>query len=134
MACHYCGYTEVLPEKCPVCGKNKIRYSGFGTQKLQDELENDFSDLKITRMDSDTTGAKFSHDKLIEEFASGKTDVLIGTQMISKGLDFPNVLLAGAINIDSSLYMDDFRASERTFSLVTQLVGRAGRAGKRGMR
>lgn len=132
MACHYCGYTEVLPEKCPVCGKNRIRYSGFGTQKLQDELENDFSDLKITRMDSDTTGAKFSHDKLIEEFASGKTDVLIGTQMISKGLDFPNVLLAGAINIDSSLYMDDFRANERAFSLVTQLVGRAGRAGTRG--
>ncbi len=132
MACHYCGYTESLPEVCPVCGKSKIGYSGFGTQKLQDELETDYPDLKITRMDSDTTGAKFSHDKLIEEFASGKTDVLIGTQMISKGLDFPNVLLAGAINIDSSLYMDDFRANERAFSLVTQLVGRAGRAGTRG--
>lgn len=132
MACHYCGYTEGLPEVCPICGQTKIGYSGFGTQKLQDELENDFSDFKITRMDSDTTGAKFSHDKLIEEFASGRTDVLIGTQMISKGLDFPNVLLAGAVNIDSSLYMDDFRANERTFSLVTQLVGRAGRAGTRG--
>ena len=132
MACHYCGYTEHLPEICPVCGKSRIGYSGFGTQKLQDELETDFPDLKITRMDSDTTGAKFSHDKLIEEFASGETDVLIGTQMISKGLDFPNVMLAGAISIDSSLYMDDFRANERSFSLVTQLVGRAGRAGTRG--
>ncbi len=132
MACHYCGYTEALPEKCPTCGKNRIGYSGFGTQKLQDELENAFPELKITRMDSDTTGGKFSHDRLIDEFASGRTDILIGTQMISKGLDFPNVRLAGAVSIDSSLYMDDFRASERTFSLVTQLVGRAGRAGARG--
>ena len=132
MACHYCGYTEKLPESCPVCGKSRIGYSGFGTQKLHDELENDFPDLKITRMDSDTTGAKFSHDKLINEFANGETDVLIGTQMISKGLDFPNVMLAGAVSIDSSLYMDDFRANERSFSLITQLVGRAGRAGTRG--
>ena len=83
-------------------------------------------------MDSDTTGGKFSHDKLINEFANGETDILIGTQMISKGLDFPNVTLAGAVSVDSSLYMDDFRAGERTFSLITQLVGRAGRAGSRG--
>ena len=83
-------------------------------------------------MDSDTTGGKFSHDRLIEEFASGSTDILIGTQMISKGLDFPSVCVAGAVSVDSSLYMDDFRAGERTFSLITQLVGRAGRAGKRG--
>lgn len=132
MSCHYCGYTSPLPEICPVCGGSRIGYSGFGTQKLQDELENDFSDMKITRMDSDTTGGKFSHDKLISEFASGKTDILIGTQMISKGLDFPEVVLAGAVSVDSSLYMDDFRAGERTFSLITQLVGRAGRAGTRG--
>lgn len=132
MACHYCGYTARLPEACPVCGKTRIGFSGFGTQKLQDELETDFPEFKITRMDSDTTGAKFSHDKLINEFASGDTDILVGTQMISKGLDFPNVSLAGAVSIDSSLYMDDFRANERSFSLITQLVGRAGRAGKRG--
>ncbi len=132
MSCHYCGYTKALPENCIACGGKKIGYSGFGTQKLQDELEHDFPDLKITRMDSDTTGGKFSHDKLIEEFSSGQTDILIGTQMISKGLDFPNVVLAGAASIDSSLYMDDFRAGERTFSLVTQLVGRAGRAGGEG--
>lgn len=132
MSCHYCGYTSVLPDKCLVCGGNRIGYSGFGTQKLQDELETDFPEHKITRMDSDTTGGKFSHDKLIEEFANGDTDILIGTQMISKGLDFPNVTLAGAVSVDSSLYMDDFRAGERTFSLITQLVGRAGRAGARG--
>ena len=132
MSCHYCGYTSVLPEKCPTCGGSRIGYSGFGTQKLQDELETDFPDIKITRMDSDTTGGKFSHDKLINEFANGETDILIGTQMISKGLDFPNVTLAGAVSVDSSLYMDDFRAGERTFSLITQLVGRAGRAGSRG--
>ncbi len=125
--CHYCGYTSALPEQCPVCGSRHIGYSGFGTQKLQDELENGFPELKILRMDSDTTGGKFSHDRIIESFASGESDVLIGTQMISKGLDFPNVKLAGAVSIDSALYMDDFRAGERTFSLVTQLVGRAGR-------
>lgn len=132
MSCHYCGYTAQLPEICPTCGKSRIGYSGFGTQKLQDELERDYPEMTMTRMDSDTTAGKFSHDKLIEEFASGKSEILVGTQMISKGLDFPNVSLAGAISVDSSLYMDDFRAGERTFSLITQLVGRAGRAGKRG--
>ncbi len=132
MSCHYCGYTSALPAKCPTCGGTHIGFRGFGTQKLQDELENDFPNLSITRMDSDTTGAKFSHDKLIEEFANGETDVLIGTQMISKGLDFPSVKLSAAVSVDSSLYMDDFRASERTFSLISQLVGRAGRSGKRG--
>lgn len=132
MFCHYCGYVAPIPHQCELCGGDKIGYSGFGTQKLQDELENDYPDFKVTRMDSDTTGGKFSHDKLIDEFANGETDVLIGTQMISKGLDFPNVVLAGAVSVDSSLYMDDFRAGERTFSLVAQLVGRAGRAGKGG--
>ena len=132
MSCHYCGYSAQLPDRCHVCGSEHISFSGFGTQKLQHELETDFPEIKVTRMDSDTTGGKFSHDKLIDEFASGASDVLIGTQMISKGLDFPSVKLAGAISVDNSLYMDDFRAGERTFSLVTQLVGRAGRAGSRG--
>ena len=130
--CHYCGFTTPIPDICPACGGTHIGFSGHGTQKLQDELEKDFSDLKITRMDSDTTSGKFSHDKLIEEFANRETDILIGTQMISKGLNFPDVSLAGAVSIDSSLYMDDFRAGERTFSLVTQLVGRAGRSQNRG--
>lgn len=132
MSCHYCGYTNALPEKCPTCGGTRISYSGFGTQKLQDELETDFSNMAVARMDSDTTGGKFSHDKIIESFLNHESDILIGTQMISKGLDFPNVTLASAVSIDNSLYMDDFRAGERTFSLVTQLVGRAGRAGGKG--
>ena len=127
--CHYCGFTSPLPSICPACGGAKIGYSGYGTQKLQDELEQDFPELRVTRMDSDTTGGKFSHDKLINEFANRNSDVLIGTQMISKGLDFPGVNIAGAVSIDNSLFMDDFRAGERTFSLITQLVGRAGRAG-----
>jgi primosomal protein N' (replication factor Y) len=130
--CHYCGYTAQIPQNCPACGGTHIGYSGFGTQRLQDELETDFSNLRVTRMDSDTTSGKFSHDKLIKEFANGETDVLIGTQMISKGLNFPNVSLASAVSIDSALYMDDFRAGERTFSLITQLVGRAGRSENRG--
>lgn len=133
LSCHYCGYTSPLPEICPVCGGKHIGFAGFGTQKLQDEFETRFPQLKVTRMDSDTTGGKFSHDKIIESFASGESDVLIGTQMISKGLDFPKVRLAGAVSVDSSLYMDDFRAGERTFSLVTQLIGRAGRKCEKGL-
>ncbi len=132
LSCHYCGFTTPLPKKCPICGGAHIGYSGYGTQKLHDELESDFPKLKVTRMDSDTTGGKFSHDRLIEEFANGETDILIGTQMVSKGLDFPNVRIASALAIDNALYMDDFRAGERSFSLITQLVGRAGRAGMRG--
>ncbi|MBR5278388.1 MAG: primosomal protein N' [Clostridia bacterium] len=129
MSCHYCGFTSILPEICPVCGGKHISYSGFGTQKLQEELEKDFPNINVIRMDSDTTGSKYSHEKIIDSFAKGKNDILLGTQMISKGLDFPGVKIAGAVSIDSALYMDDFRAGERTFSLVTQLVGRAGRAG-----
>ncbi len=132
LSCHYCGYTTSVYDNCPACGGKRIGYSGFGTQKLQDELETDFPEMALSRMDSDTTGGKFSHDKIIDEFASGKSDILIGTQMISKGLDFGNVAIAGAISVDSSLYMDDFRAGERTFSLITQLVGRAGRSGSKG--
>ncbi len=133
LSCHYCGFTAGVPEVCPTCGSTRIGFSGYGTQRLQDELERDFEGIRVTRMDSDTTSGKFSHEKLIDEFANGESDVLIGTQMISKGLDFPSVRLAGAISVDSSLYMDDFRASERTFSLISQLVGRAGRSGKRGL-
>ncbi len=132
MSCHYCGYTSPLPEICHACGGQRIGFSGFGTQKLQDELEKDFPHIVLTRMDSDTTGGKFSHDKIIDSFSKGESDVMIGTQMISKGLDFPKVTLAGAIAIDNALYMNDFRAGERTFSLITQLVGRAGRSSEKG--
>ncbi len=132
LSCHYCGYTTAQPQRCIACGSDKIGYSGFGTQKLHDEIQRDFPQLRVTRMDSDTTSGKFSHDKIIDSFAKGENDVLIGTQMISKGLDFPKVSLAGAVSIDNALYMDDFRASERTFALITQLVGRAGRSGAGG--
>ncbi len=133
LSCHYCGYTSPLPQKCTACGGSHIGFFGFGTQKLQDELSNDIPDLTFVRMDSDTTAEKFSHDKILSEFASGGKDVLFGTQMISKGLDFPKVRLAGAVSVDSALYMNDFRAGERAFSLITQLVGRAGRAGGKGI-
>lgn len=132
LICHYCGYTVRVPQTCEQCGGTHIGFFGFGTQKLQEELERDFSALKPLRMDTDTTGQKFSHDEILKSFASGDNDVLYGTQMVAKGLDFPRVSLVGVVNADSMLYMDDFRAGERTFSLLTQLVGRAGRAGKRG--
>ena len=132
LICHYCGYTVRVPQTCEQCGGTHIGFFGFGTQKLQEELERDFSALKPLRMDTDTTGQKFSHDEILKSFASGENDVLYGTQMVAKGLDFPRVSLVGVVNADSMLYMDDFRAGERTFSLLTQLVGRAGRAGKRG--
>ena len=130
--CHYCGYSDVTPSKCPVCGGTKISYSGFGTQRLEEELENDFEGVSVSRLDSDTTTGKFSHDKITSDFSEGKSDILVGTQMVSKGLDFPKVKLAAAISVDGALYMDDFRAGERTFSLLTQLVGRAGRGKERG--
>ena len=132
LICHYCGYTVQVPHTCEQCGGSHIGFFGFGTQKLQEELERDFPALKPLRMDTDTTAQKFSHDEILKAFASGESDVLYGTQMVAKGLDFPNVSLVGVVNADSMLYMDDFRAGERTFSLITQLIGRAGRAGKRG--
>ena len=131
--CHYCGYTCAVPKQCDACGGTHIGYFGYGTQKLQDELERDFPDITATRMDSDTTAAKFAHDRIIADFSEGKTDLLFGTQMISKGFDFPNVSLVGAVSVDNSLYMNDFRAGERTFSLITQLVGRAGRSNEKGL-
>ena len=134
LVCHYCGYTVPVPDRCDSCGGKHIGFFGFGTQKLQEELERDFPHIRSQRMDTDTTGAKFSHDELLGRFSSGEKDVLFGTQMVAKGLDFPLVGLVGVVNADTLLYMDDFRAGERTFSLITQLIGRAGRAsGGRGL-
>lgn len=132
LSCHYCGYTAKLPKKCPSCDSEHIGYFGFGTQKLQDELEERLPGFVGIRMDADTTTEKSSHDRILDTFANGEADILYGTQMVSKGLDFPNVDLVGVISVDSSLYQNDFRAGERTFSLITQLVGRAGRSGKQG--
>lgn len=133
LCCHYCGYTSPVPVRCPSCGSEHIGFFGFGTQKLQEEIAGRFPNLTAIRMDSDTTSFKYSHDKLLGEFREGKADVLFGTQMICKGLDFAGVTLAAVISVDNLLYMNDYRASERTFSLLTQLIGRAGRAGGNGL-
>lgn len=132
LICHYCGRIEEKPHKCPECGGSYIGYFGYGTQLLQDELEELFGEGRALRMDTDTTVAKRSHDEILEEFGRGEADILYGTQMVVKGLDFPRVSLVGLVMADSVLYMNDFRACERMFSLITQLVGRAGRSGRRG--
>ena len=133
LACHYCGYVSEMPKLCEECGSAHMGHSGFGTQKLQDEMESRFPSLRVLRMDADTTSEKHAHDKILDTVGSNNADVLFGTQMVSKGFDFPDVELVGVISVDSSLYQNDFRAGERTFSLVTQLIGRAGRSGGRGL-
>ena len=128
LICHYCGYMTAKPVACPSCGGNHIGYFGCGTQKLGEELEELFPSASTVRMDADTTGEKNSHDEIIGAFGKGEYDILYGTQMVAKGLDFPKVSLVGVVNADTSLFMNDFRAGERTFSLFTQLVGRSGRS------
>lgn len=132
LVCHYCGYTRELPETCPVCGSKHIGVFGLGTQKLESAVKKTFPEARTLRMDMDTTTAKDAHARMLSSFAKGEADVLIGTQMIVKGHDFPNVTLMGIMAADLSLFVDDFRAAERTFQLLTQAAGRAGRAGKEG--
>lgn len=132
MKCHYCGHEEAIPKVCPNCHSRQIRYYGTGTEKVEEELQNLLTDARIIRMDNDTTRKKGAHAKLLTQFGSGNADILIGTQMIAKGLDFPNVTLVGVLNADTALGLPDFRASERTFQLLTQVSGRAGRAEKAG--
>ena len=132
MNCHYCGFTKEIPHVCPNCQSRSIRYYGTGTQKAYDELTELFPEARILRMDVDTTRKKGSHQALLEQFGNGEADILLGTQMIAKGLDFPNVTLVGVLNADTALNLPDFRSSERTFQLLTQVAGRAGRAEKAG--
>lgn len=132
LMCHYCGYSEELKSKCPECSGSFLKYAGTGTQKAQQVVEELFPAAKILRMDTDTTSGRYSHEKILEKFGREQYDILIGTQMVAKGLDFPNVTLVGVLSADQSLYMDDFRAAERTFSLLTQVVGRAGRSDRPG--
>lgn len=132
LMCHYCGYSKLLDNVCPECGKNSIRYSGYGTQRIEDELERLFPEASVLRMDADTTSAKFSHQKLFDAFSRGDYDILIGTQMVAKGLDFPNVTLVGVVNADNSLYDESYLANERSFDLITQVVGRSGRRAEAG--
>lgn len=132
MKCHYCGHEEQIPNRCPDCGSNKIRYYGTGTQKVEAELQALFPKARILRMDVDTTRKKGAHERILTAFGEQKADILLGTQMIAKGLDFPNITLVGVLNADTALNLPDFRSSERTFQLLTQVSGRAGRAEKAG--
>ncbi|QUH20893.1 primosomal protein N' [Alkaliphilus sp. B6464] len=127
LKCHYCGQMKHVPAVCPSCNSDSIKYSGTGTQKIEDLVKHYLPTARIMRMDMDTTSRKGSHEKILESFKNQEIDILIGTQMISKGLDFPNVTLVGIISADSALNLPDFRAAERTFQLVTQVAGRAGR-------
>lgn len=127
LMCHYCGYSKEAPKICPSCKSNKIKYFGTGTQKVSQVIEKEYPYAKILRMDVDTTQRKGSHDRILNAFKNKEADILIGTQMIAKGLDFPDVTLVGVIIADTSLNLPDFRAAERTFQLTTQVAGRAGR-------
>lgn len=132
MKCHYCGHEERIPTFCPKCQSRQIRYFGTGTQKVQEELQEVFPDARIVRMDVDTTRRKGQHEAILKQFENQEADILIGTQMIAKGLDYPNVTLVGVINADTALNIPDFRSSEKTFQLLTQVSGRAGRGEKTG--
>ncbi len=127
LVCHYCNYTINPPDICPSCKSDYIKYMGLGTEKVESEMSHSFPHAKIARMDSDTTVKRGSHDRILGDFKSGKVNLLVGTQMIAKGLDFPEVTLVGVVSADVSLNIPDFRASERTFNLLTQVGGRAGR-------
>lgn len=132
LKCHYCGHQEVPPNKCPNCESEHIRQVGTGTQRVEELLQEAFQEARIIRMDVDTTSRKGAHEKLLDDFGAGKGDILLGTQMIAKGLDFPNITLVGVLNADTMLNLPDFRASERTYQLLTQVSGRAGRHEKEG--
>jgi primosomal protein N' (replication factor Y) len=127
LVCHYCNSTQQPPDICPKCRSGYIRYFGLGTERVESELSHAFSHVSIARMDSDTTAKRGSHDRILGQFKSGGVKLLVGTQMIAKGLDFPEVTLVAVVSADISLNLPDFRASERTFNLLTQVGGRAGR-------
>lgn len=132
LICHFCGHRERIPEKCPSCGSEHMTRVGFGIQRVEEELKTRYPSARILRMDADTTSAKNSFYDMLERFRAHEYDILLGTQMVTKGHDFPAVDVSGVILADTALYLEDFRASERAFSMMTQLVGRAGRAGQQG--
>ena len=133
LLCHMCGHTQKTPRVCPSCSAEKLSFLGYGTQKLEAELNKYLPDMTVLRMDADTTSTKMSYDRMLEDFREGRADILLGTQMVAKGHDFPRVTLVGVALADTSLYVSDFRAAERTFSLLTQVIGRAGRAREGGL-
>jgi primosomal protein N' (replication factor Y) len=128
LRCHYCGFVKTPPTICPKCNGIEIRFHAFGTQQVQQELQELLPEARVLRMDLDTTSRKGAHDKLLTQFGTGKADVLLGTQMVAKGLDFPRVTLVGVISADTQMLLPDFRSAERTFQLLTQVAGRAGRS------
>ncbi|MBD5305314.1 MAG: primosomal protein N' [Bacteroides sp.] len=132
LKCHYCGFTRTLPTLCPACGQNSVETFGYGTERIAEEVHHQFPDARVSRMDLDTTRNKESHQELIEEFARHETDILVGTQMVSKGLDFEDVRMAGVINADTLLNFPDFRSNERAFNMLEQVAGRAGRRNHKG--
>lgn len=132
LMCHYCGYSEPESEKCPQCGNENVRFLGVGTQKLEEELQALFPSARILRMDADSTMTRDAYSKQFSAFSHGDYDIMIGTQMVAKGLDFPNVTLVGVVGADQASFSEDFRSFERSFSLLTQVVGRAGRGGENG--
>ncbi|MGN7478652.1 primosomal protein N' [Solibacillus silvestris] len=132
LKCHYCGHDEYIPEICPECQSENIRYFGTGTQKVEEEIYKLFPEARVLRMDVDTTKQKGAHEKMLDAFGRGEADILLGTQMIAKGLDFPNITLVGVLSADTSLHLPDYRATEKTFQLMTQVSGRAGRHEKLG--
>ncbi|MCD7899550.1 MAG: primosomal protein N' [Bacteroides sp.] len=132
LTCHYCGYTYQLPRSCPACEGVDLRNRGFGTEKIEDDVKTIFPDVSVSRMDLDTTRTRTAYEKIIADFEQGKTEILIGTQMVSKGLDFDHVSVVGILNADTMLNYPDFRSYERAFQLMAQVAGRAGRKNKRG--
>jgi len=132
LMCHYCGYSMNFTDVCPTCNNKTIKYAGFGTQRIEDDIDNIFPNARVLRMDADTTLAKYSYEEKLQAFAKGEYDILLGTQMVAKGLNFPKVTLVGVISIDQQLYNDDFRSSEKAFDLLTQVVGRSGRGDFKG--
>lgn len=133
LTCHYCGHTYSMPAECPACGSKDLRGRGFGTEKIEDQIRDIFPTARIARMDLDTTRTRQAYERIIGDFSAGRTNLLIGTQMISKGLDFDRVSVVGILNADSMLSYPDFRAYEQAFTMMAQVSGRAGRKGKRGL-
>ncbi|NNM35292.1 MAG: primosomal protein N', partial [Gemmatimonadetes bacterium] len=127
MLCHHCGHGEAPPRRCERCGSDDLSFKGLGTEQVERVLTEAFPDARIARMDVDTTGGKWAHQEILDRVGEGTVDILLGTQMIAKGLDFPRVTLVGVVNADVGLHLPDFRAAERTFQLLAQVAGRAGR-------
>lgn len=133
LSCHYCGYTYPIPQVCPNCGSTELQGRGYGTEKIEEQIRELFPEARVARMDLDTTRTRSAYERIIEDFSAGRTNLLIGTQMISKGLDFDKVRVVGILNADTMLNFPDFRAYEHAFMMMSQVSGRAGRKGKRGL-